>query len=172
MEKTISKNWYFLLLKGLVMVLLAALIFMNPLEALLAYSVYIGIGAIIAGIFILIKSFREKRGAPGWGWGILEGIMDLFVGYFLLSHPELTIEKLPIVIGFWGIFYGITLIVNAFSGEGNMMLKLLSGILVFIVANIIMFNPSFAGMALAIWMAILLMMLGIYNIFISFILKP
>lgn len=171
MEEVKSKNWYMLLLKGLVMVFLSALIFMDPFGALLAYTIYIGIGAIIAGVVILVKSFKVKRGKPGWGWGILEGMMDLFFGFVLLSHPSLTIEILPFVFGFWGVFYGIMLIVSAFSGEGSMMLKLLSGIFVFIMANIMMFNPLFAGMTIAIWVAILFLIVGIYNIFISLIIK-
>lgn len=168
MKKTISKNWYMQLLKGLIMVLMAILIFMDPEDALRAYTVYIGMGIALSGILILLKSLSERKDNPVWAWGVLEALMDLFIAYVLLSHPTLTDEVLPFVIGFWSVFYGLSLIISAFSGDGNMLLKLLSGILVFVLANIMMFNPLFAGLTFTIWVGVLFMIIGLYNVWIAF----
>lgn len=171
MENVTSKFWYMILLRGIVLILLSVLIFMDPEKSWIAFTLYIGIGALASGFFILIKGFSEKRGEPGWGWSVFTGMIDLFLGYVLISHPSLTFETLPFIIGFWGAFYGISLIVSAFSSRGSMLLKLISGILLFALANLIMFNPLFAGMTLAIWIAVLLMIAGLYSIFISYIIK-
>ena len=168
MESVISKTRTMLLVKGLIMLLLSALIFMNPAEAILTYAVYIGIGAVLSGVLVLFKSISSRSEAKGWGWGALEGLLDLFIGYVLLSNPGLTAEILPFVIGFWAAFYGIMLIIDAFSGNGSLMLKLLAGILILIVANVMIVNPLAAGMSLAVWVAVILLISGIYNIVVYF----
>ena len=171
MEKQISKNWYMALIKGIIMVLLAVLMFMSPADTLLAYVLYIGIGFIISGIVLIVQGISVKDALDNWGWIVFEGLMDIFLGYILMAHPDLTVAILPIMIGFWGAFYGILLIVDSFSGTGSAGLKIISGILIVILANIIMFNPLAFGLTLAIWLGVILLFAGIYNIINSFSLK-
>ena len=171
MENQVSKNWYMLLLKGIIMILLAILIFMSPADALLTYVLYVGIGFIIAGIVRIIQGFSAKGTQESWGWIVFEGLMDLFLGYILMIHPDLTVSIFPIMMGFWAAFYGIFLVVGAFSGTGGMGIKLISGILMFLLANFIIFNPVSFGLALTIWIGLMLLVVGIYNIITSFSLK-
>ncbi len=171
MEKQISKNWYMVLIKGIIMVLLAVLMFMSPEGTLLAYVLYLGIGFIISGIVFIVKGISAKGVLDNWGWVVFEGVMDIFLGFILMAHPGLTLTVLPIMIGFWGAFYGIFLIIDAFSGTGSAVLKIVSGILILILANTIIFNPVSFGLTLAIWLGFILLFAGIYNIINSFSLK-
>jgi uncharacterized membrane protein HdeD (DUF308 family) len=97
--------------------------------------------------------------------------MDLFLGYFLMAHPSLTVSIIPIMIGFWAAFFGIFLIIDSFSGTGGGLLKIIFGILILIIANTIIFNPIAFGLTLAIWLGVILLFAGIYNIINSFSLK-
>ena len=171
MEKQVSTNWYMVLIKGIIMVLLALLIFNSPGGAMLTYVLYIGIGFIIAGVVRIVQGFSAKGALDKWGWIVFEGVMDIFLGYILMAHPGLTVSILPIMIGFWAAFYGLFLVVDAFSGTGGMGIKLISGILIFILANMIIFNPVSFGLTMAIWIGVMLMIAGIYNIIVSFSLK-
>jgi uncharacterized membrane protein HdeD (DUF308 family) len=171
METQISKYWYLVLIKGIIMILLAMLIFMSPAGAMLTYVLYIGIGFIIAGIVRIVQGISAKGELTSWGSIVFEGVMDLILGYILLAHPGLTLTILPFMIGFWGAFYGVFLVIDAFSGTGSMGLKIISGILIFILANMIMFNPISFGLTLAIWIGVMLLFAGIYNIIVSFSLK-
>ena len=171
METQISKNWYLLLIKGIIMVLLAILVLNSPEGALLTYVLYIGIGFIIAGIVRIVQGISAKGTLNNWGWIVFEGLMDLFLGYILMAHPDLTITLIPIMIGFWAAFYGLYLLIDAFSGNGNMLLKLIAGILIIIIGNMIIFNPVSFGLTLAIWIGVLLLFAGIFNVIISFKIK-
>jgi len=171
MENSISKNWYMVLLKGIIMILLAILIFMSPADALLTYAIWIGIGFSIAGILRIIQGFSAKGVLDNWGWLVLEGVLDIFVGFTLMAHPALTASILPFLIGFWAAFYGLFLIVDAFSGDGSMGMKLIAGIIILILGTMILFNPVAAGMTVAIWIGIILLFVGIYNVAASFSLK-
>ena len=174
MENKITSNWYLVLIKGIIMILLSMMVFSRPAGALLAFALYIGIALIATGFTILFHGISLKRANSNtnWGWAVFEGLLDIFLGYVLLTNPLVTAEVLPWMFGFWAVFYGILLIISSFSGDGNGgWTKMLSGILMIIIGNIIMHNPLFAGMSLVIWVGILLMIAGVFNVIISFSLK-
>ena len=102
---------------------------------------------------------------------VLADFLYLFVGYIFIAHPALTESILPFVIGFWAAFYGLFLIIDAFSGTGSIGMKLIAGILIVILGNMIMFNPLAAGFTMAFWIAIILFVVGFYNVIASFSLK-
>ena len=171
MEKQITTNWYMVLIKGIIMILLAIMILNSPGGALLAFALYIGIGLLFTGGLLIYQGFASKKTNTNWGWSVFEGLLDIFLGYILLANPLLTAEVLPFVLGFWAVFYGILLIISSFSGTGNGLTKIVSGILIIIIGNVIMHNPVFAGLSLAIWVGILLLIAGIFNVIASFSLK-
>jgi uncharacterized membrane protein HdeD (DUF308 family) len=171
MEDQIKINWYTVLINGIIMILLALLVFYSPGGALLAYALYLGIGFALAGVIFIFQGISMRKGNTNWGWIVFEGFLDLFLGYILLTNPVVTAAIIPFVVGFWAAFYGIYLIIDSFSGTGSMILKLLSGILVLVLGNVIMFNPIAGGLTIAIWFAVLLMIVGIYNVIISFSIK-
>jgi len=171
METVKSKNWYWILIKGIIMVLLGIIAFSAPGGTLLGVAVYIGIGLLIAGGIIIAMGIMDRKILPHWGWTVFGGVIDLFLGYMFLAYPVASISAIPFVIGFWAAIYGFYLIIDGFSGTGNAFLKVISGILVIILANVIMFNPLIAGLSMMIWFGILLMIGGIYNVVISFSLK-
>ena len=171
MENSISKNWYMLLIKGIIMILLAILIFMSPGGALLASVLYLGIGLTIAGIVRIVQGFQAKGIMDNWGWIVLEGVIDIIAGFILMANPDVSAAVLPFIIGFWATFYGFYLIIDAFSGTGSMGMKIIAGILTVIIGFTIMYNPVMMGMTLAVWIGILLLIVGIFNVFASFSLK-
>ena len=171
MEKQITTSWYMVLIKGIIMILLALMVLSSPGDALLAFALYIGIGLLLTGIIMVIRGFSLKKENTNWGWIVFEGFFDIFLGYILLANPLVTAEILPFVFGFWAVFYGILLIIHSFTAEDNKMVKILSGIFIIIIGNIIMHNPLFIGMSLAIWAGVLLLVVGIYNVIASFSLK-
>ncbi|RLD44149.1 MAG: hypothetical protein DRI89_03570 [Bacteroidetes bacterium] len=171
MENQVSSNWYMVLIKGIIMILLAILILSSPGGALIALGLWIGIGLFITGGVEIYRGFALRAVNPNWGWTVFGGVLDLFLGYILMANPLVTAEVLPFVFGFWAAFYGIYLIIDAFSADGNKGMKIISGILILLFANIIMFNPLFAGMTLALWVGIMILVAGIYNVIFSFSLK-
>jgi len=164
MENQIGKKRSFQLVKGIVLVILAILVLMSPGGALLAWAVYIGIGMLVAGIVITIQGYNAKGILENWGWRVFEGILDIFIGFMLLANPAVTASVLPFVIGFWGSFYGVMLVVDAFAEKGGRGVKIISGILVFLLSTGIMFNPLLAGLSIAIWFGIILLVAGIFNV--------
>lgn len=171
MTDQISKYWYMVLLKGIIMVILAIFILASPGDTLLTLAVLLGIGLLIAGIAVIIQGVALRQDGNGWGWRVLEGCLDILFGFILIANPLVTAEVLPFLIGFWAAFYGFYLFVDALAEPGNRFVKIISGILIIVLAFMIMFNPLFAGMTLAVWVGIILLIVGFYNIIASFGLK-
>ena len=158
-------------ISGIIMILLALLIFSNPADALLTYALYIGLGMGLAGLFKIIQGFQAKGVVDGWGWIVFDGLMSLIVGFVLVAHPVLTAAMLPFIFGFWAAFYGFYLVIDSFSATGSIGMKLLGGILTVIFGFGIMFNPLFMGMSIAIWVAIIILIVGVVTVIGSFSLK-
>lgn len=171
MENLKMKDWYWILIKGIIMIALALLVFTAPGGTLIGIALYIGIGFILSGVVMIGKGITERKVLPSWGWTVFGGFLDLFLGYIFLTHPAVSVSVIPFMVGFWAAFYGFYLVIDGFSGTGSAAIKVISGILIIILANVIMFNPILAGMTLVIWFGILLMIGGIYNVIISFSVK-
>ena len=171
MEKKITSDRYMVLIKGIIMIALAILLLSSPVGAVVAFSLYIGIGFLLTGIFVIYRSFLLKKAGLNWSWTMFEGFLDLFLGYMIMANPLVTAEVLPFVIGFWAVFYGIFLVINAFSVKSDRLMKIVAGILIIIIGNLIMHNPLFIGMTFAIWVGIMLLIAGIFNVIASFSLK-
>lgn len=168
MENQLKSRWYLQLIKGIVLILLAILIFRSPVGALLTWALYIGLGLILSGIVIVILGFSAKGILPNWGWRVFEGVIDIFLGFILMANPAVTVAVLPFVVGFWGAFYGVMLFIDAFSNKGNTGIQMVSAILIFLLSTTIMFNPLFIGLTFAIWFGILFLTAGIFNVINSF----
>lgn len=171
MKDQIAKNWYLVLIKGIIMVLLAILVLMSPAGTLLTYVVWLGIGVVISGIMRIVQGISAKGALDNWGSLVFEGVIDIFFGFILMLHPGITLTILPIMIGFWAAFYGLSLMIDGFSSSENKGLKIFFGIFILILANVIIFNPISFGLTMAIWFGVILLFSGIFNVIISFNIK-
>jgi uncharacterized membrane protein HdeD (DUF308 family) len=171
METVKTKDWYWILIKGIIMILLAILVFSAPGGTLVGIAVYIGIGLLLAGGIMIVRGIMDRNILPNWGWTVFGGVLDLFLGYMFLVNPVASVSVIPFMIGFWAVYYGCYLVIDGFSGTGNAALKVIAGILVVILGNVMIFNPLFAGMTMVICFGILLLIGGVYSVIVSFSLK-
>ena len=68
------------LIKGIIMILLAVLVFNHPGGTLLGVAVYLGIGLVITGIIAIGLGIAERKLSPDWRWRTFEGVIDLISG--------------------------------------------------------------------------------------------
>jgi len=159
------------LIKGIIMVLLSLFVLINPEDTLKTVAFYLGIGFFITGIILIIRGISLKKAEESWNWNIIEGIADLILGFLLIVAPVAMAALIPIMIGIWAVFYSILIIIDSFKGAGNGPLKLASGIIIFLLAYLLIFNPLLFGLTIVIWLGILLLVAGIFNIILAIKLK-
>ena len=175
MNKSLLKNWWILLIKGIILIVLAIFVFRNPGEAILGLSIFIGVGFLLSGFIHTLSALLLRKEIKRWGWHLAEGLVDLFFGIVLLAKPQLTAVLIVFMVGFWFLFYAITNLIASFylyeEGIKNWWIELIWGILGILFGMIIIFNP-FTGLITIVWLlGISFIMGGIFNISMAFFLK-
>jgi uncharacterized membrane protein HdeD (DUF308 family) len=120
----------------------------------------IGIWWMIQGIVDIVSIFIDHS---MWGWKLFIGIVSIMAGYYVLAYPIVSAVALPrifvLVLGIWGLMYGIILLIMAFQGAGWGAGIL--GVLGIIFGIALMGNYASPGMGLAmLWTAAIFAFFG------------
>jgi uncharacterized membrane protein HdeD (DUF308 family) len=169
------KNWWLLIIKGLILIALSILIFKHTRESIMAISIFLGAGLIIMGITLLFISLEMKKTMDNWTGRLAEGLMDIVFGFFLLANPGITVDVMPIFVGFWIIFYGVLMLTGALQFPDKSRIEK-KGIIIFAIITIILgllvsFNPSVAHVTMGILIGIPVLIIGLANVFFAFSLR-
>ena len=175
MTTTKFKKWWLLLIKGVALIILALWIMFNPEQSIMTISVFMGVGLIITGIVLLMISSELKKAMENWTMRLAEGLMDIVFGFFLLAHPDVSLVIIPILIGFWIIFYGVLILAGSFQFKESMTTRrktvLIVGIITIILGFIIAFNPDITIVTIGILIGVPVFIIGLANIFFAMNLK-
>jgi len=170
-----SKNWWLMLLKGIVLIVLSFFVFRHPIESLVGLAVFFGIALLLTGIFLIIASIMVSKVDENWGWRLAEGIIDVIFALVLLSNPGITAAVFPFIVGFWMIVYGVMIFSGSFKDkkedDSNWWVGLLGGILTILFGWFVMTNLLAGAVTITIWIGLGLLILGIVNIAVSLKLK-
>jgi uncharacterized membrane protein HdeD (DUF308 family) len=120
----------------------------------------VGIWWLVDGIMNIVHMFTDHT---GWGWKLLMGIVGILAGSWILIYPVYAAVALPrifvLVLGLYGLFEGIMLLVMAFKGAG--WGAGLMGVVALIFGIILILNYDEFGMGLSlIWVAALFAFFG------------
>lgn len=170
-----AKNWWLMLLKGIILIVLSFFVFRHPVGSLVGLAVFIGIALLLTGIFLIIASLMVSKVDENWGWRLTEGIFDVIFATVLLSNPGITAAVFPFIIGFWMMVYGVMTFSGSFrakkEGDTNWWLSLLGGIITVLFGWFVMTDLFAGAFAITVWIGIGLLILGIVNIVVSLRLK-
>jgi uncharacterized membrane protein HdeD (DUF308 family) len=121
--ETKQRPWWLLLIGGILAVIVGGVLLFGNLTAkidmwLLVIQV-LGIWWLISGIFELVYMFVDHT---AWGWKLFIGIVSIIAGIYILEYPIIAAAALPqvavLVLGIWGLMYGVILLIMAFKGGG------------------------------------------------------
>jgi uncharacterized membrane protein HdeD (DUF308 family) len=171
MEKQNSKNWYMFLLKGIILVILSLFVLINPEGTLKAIAFYLGIGFFISGIILVIRGIPALRSQNKLNWNVLEGAVDLILAFLLIVFPLSMASLIPFLTGLWAALYSIFILIDAFNTAVNRGWKLVTGIIILLLALVLIFKPLLLGLTIVIWLGILLLVSGVLNILLSLKMK-
>ena len=173
--KTLNKLWWIALIRGIVLIILAIMVFKHPANAILALAIYISISLMLTGITQIFLSISTKDSDSNWGWSLAGGLIDVLFAFILLSNPVITAATLPWVVGFWIIVYGVMIFVNSFKdkkeGVTNWWLGLIGGLIAVGVGFVLTNNLLVGALSVTYWMGIGFLLAGIVSIAIAFGIK-
>lgn len=171
-EKAI-KQWYLMLIVGLVFVILGIWTLATPLNSYAALSIVFAFGFLVNGIAEMVFALENRH--QNWGWSLVLGILSTVVGILLLLNPAASMATLPFYVGFTLLFRSISGMVTAYDMKqygildwGTLMVTAMLGLL---FSFILLWNPVFAGINVVVWTAVTFIVLGCYTIYFSFKLR-
>jgi uncharacterized membrane protein HdeD (DUF308 family) len=166
-----NRKWGWEVLKGTIAIILAAIVFIKPAEALLTIATYLGILALIAGIVLIILSLAKKSG--NWQIWLAEGIINAIIGLLIVAFPKTTASLLIILIGLWITIFGIiqlTIYVRYRNTLPSHLIALLSSILSILVGVLLLFNPFEGAVLATVIIALYALIYGISRLYMAWLL--
>ena len=152
MINKLAKNWWLLLIAGLVYIGLGFLVWQYPGETILFATIYIGIALLVSGLSMSVLAIGERNGMSNWGWYLATGLIDVLVGAVFIFNPIGSAITLMLVIGIWFMFRGIIEFVNSFDlkskGVGNWWLNLIGGLAIALFGFVIIGRPLAGSLAI------------------------
>jgi uncharacterized membrane protein HdeD (DUF308 family) len=157
-EQSLREHWKMFLIEGIILVILGVLAIVLPPIATLAVTLVIGWLFLISGVAGLVTTFMA-RGAPGFWWALVSGILGIAAGLILLLWPIGGAVSLTLVLIVFFLVEGAASIMyaiehrNQLSGQWGWML--VSGIIDLVLAAMIFAGlPNTAAWALGLLVGI------------------
>ncbi len=168
MEKRIEgQPWWVVFVEGIVAVVTGGLLLVSPERTLALLVLFLGIFWLVGGIIEVVSIFSNKS---KWGLKLIIGLLGIIAGILVLRHPlwstAVTTATLIVILGFYGLIAGVSMLLRAFRGGGWGV-----GILgiVAILIGIFLLANTWIGIQLTVMLAgITLVIGGIAAIVLSF----
>ncbi len=166
-----SKNWKWMIARGIISIIFGIVVVYNPLAAATALALFFGAYVFIDGVFAIVSIFTSRIARAHFWSFLIEGIAGIAAGILTFFLPEITLYGLVILVSSWAFVTGIFEIISAIKlrkiidGE---FLMIVSGLLS-VVFGILIFLRPFASIVVMIYLigiyavifGILLILLGI-----------
>jgi uncharacterized membrane protein HdeD (DUF308 family) len=169
------RHWYIPLIFGILLLIVGIDVLATPVAAYLTLSWLFSLSFLVTGILQVAFSIANRDRIHSWGWLLAGGILYILIGLLLLSQPQISIVTLPFIVGFYILFQSVNALGWAYDLKhmgvarwGNVALL---GVLGIIFSFILLWNPVFAGLSLAIWTGFAFVFAGVAAILLSFQLK-
>ena len=176
-SKTIKivKNWWLLLLTGILLIIGSVWVFFTPLESYVNLAWIFSILVLANGISYVIFSISNHKELEGWGWYLAGGLFEIIIGIVLIYYPEISIIILPLVVGFWFMFRGAQIVAASLELKKYGFLDwgwiMLFGVALTIMAFFMILDPLFGFFNVVYLTSLALLTFGVANIWISLKLK-
>jgi len=164
MKLALIHNWWSLVLRGSIGVLLGIATFVWPQFTLAGLVTLFGIYAFIDGFISIAGAVRASREHVRWGALVVEGIIGIAAGIIAFFWPAITIISLVYIIGAWALITGIFEIAAAIRLRSHITgewLLALAGIASIVFGLMLMFVPLAGAIVLAFWFGAYALVFGI-----------
>ncbi|MFH1295911.1 MAG: DUF308 domain-containing protein [Bacteroidota bacterium] len=174
MEQKGKKNWWFLVINGIIAILFGIFLLFFDKDQIQVIMIYIGIAILVVGAFLLFTAIRNIKANKHAGMLLFESILTLVIGLIMVLFQTFSLKFFLIIIGVWAIILGIvqlTILINIKEKMARKNILLFNGLLTIVLGVLLFFDPiTTAGILLKILGAFAIIF-GILMIYFGFVLK-
>jgi uncharacterized membrane protein HdeD (DUF308 family) len=163
MSALLARNWWALLLRGLIAVALGALTLLMPAVSLASLVLLFAIYMLADGVLGIVAAVRAARRHERWGWLILEGLLDIGAGVVALVWPGLTVLVFVVLVAAWAVVTGASMTIAAFrlTRAGARWLMAVAGVLSIIWGVLLAVWPIGGALVLTLWIGAYALVFGV-----------
>lgn len=139
----LAKKWWVLLIRGILLIVIGLLAFVNPL----VWVTFVGIYMLVEGVSMLFSGISNESPGQSRGPLIIIGVLSLLAGLIILWRPGLSLITLTYVIAAWAIVAGVLTIISAIRLReeiDNEWWLVISGVLA-VIFGVLVFTGGEAG---------------------------
>jgi uncharacterized membrane protein HdeD (DUF308 family) len=174
MTIVLARNWWSLVLRGVIAILVGIVTFVWPEITVGALVLLFGAYALLDGVLSLVGAWRASRAHERWGALVFEGIAGIVAAAITVLWPGITGIALVYIIAAWALVTGVFEIAAAvrlrhyITGE---WLLILSGIASILFCFLAIALPLVGALAIALGIGIYAVIFGTLLIALGFKLR-
>jgi uncharacterized membrane protein HdeD (DUF308 family) len=173
MSACLARNWWAVLLRGLLAIVLGVLTVALPAVSLASLVLLFAVYMLADGVLGIVSAIRAARRHERWGWLVLEGLLDLAAGIAALVWPGLTIIVFVVLVAIWAIVTGVALLGATFrlNRQHGRWLMGLAGVLSLVWGILLIVAPIGGALVLMLWIGAYALVFGITLVVLAFRLR-
>ena len=174
MTKSLSQNWWLVVLRGILGILFGVLAFVWPQITWLTLIIMFGVYAIVDGIIAIVSGLSRTRESSRWWVFLIEGLIGIGAGIVALVWPGVTSLVLIYMIASWAVITGILEIAAAIrlrNEISNEWVLGLGGLISIGLGVLLFFEPAAGGLAIIWTIAAYALIFGVLLVVLGFRLR-
>jgi uncharacterized membrane protein HdeD (DUF308 family) len=167
----LGRNWWLLLLRGLVAIVFALLTWAQPGVSLAALVLVFGIYVLADGLLGVWSAIAKRRDNRHWWLLLLWGLVGIVVGVMTFIMPGITGLVLLMYIAAWAVITGVLQIVAAIRLRKEIKgewLMILSGLVSVAFGVLLFLQPGAGALAVAWIIAAYAFIFGVLMVLLAF----
>ncbi|MCE5217097.1 HdeD family acid-resistance protein [bacterium] len=167
----LCRNWWVLLLRGLVAIAFGVLAWLQPGISLAALVLLFGAYALADGLLSIAIALAGRRQDDNWWLLLIEGLLGVLVGILAFAAPAAMGLAILFCIAAWAILTGFLKVVVAIAlrkettGEWRLIV---AGVVSVLFGAILMAQPSASAIALLWVIALYAVLFGLLLVLLAF----
>ena len=157
----LARNWWALVLRGVVALLFGAIAFLTPVTALGSLVLVTGVYLLVDGVFATISAVRAASHHGRWTTLLLEGVLGLLLGLVAIFMPAVAVGVFVLLLAAWALVTGVLMLVAAFHTGHTHWLLALGGFVSLVWGVLLVANPFGGAIVLTIWLGAYALFFGI-----------
>jgi len=167
----LGRNWWLLLVRGLVAIVFALLTWAQPGVSLAALVLVFGIYVLADGLLGVWSAIAKRRDNRHWWLLLLWGLVGIVVGVMTFIMPGITGLVLLMYIAAWAMITGVLQIVAAIRLRKEIKgewLMILSGLVSVAFGVLLFLQPGAGALAVAWIIAAYAFIFGVLMVLLAF----
>ena len=172
MLAAVARIWWLLLFGGIISLVVGIVIMSWPTPTVIVVAVLFAIYLIISGLFEIVRSFASGLTGGTRPLLLITGVLSVILGIFAIrSAADNAVDLLGIFVGIAFLFRGFASLFMGFDSKEGRGWNIFFGIIMLVGGVVILVQPAVALTTLAWVVGIWLVLIGIYEIIASFVVR-